>query len=271
MKRLITLTFLVLFSTSICKAQYNENFGSTDECYGKTFSIAAWVLTDTANSALPFTQPTLQSAIDAANLDFAEICVDFQICEYTELPNHRQDTITRGIHDEEIAALYRKKNVINMYFATTIIDTAMVELPCGYTNRGVDTVASDTNLRDAIFFSKLCVAPRSMSVLLGTYFGLFPTFHDGNGVELVDGSNCATSGDLICDTRADYVEGSNNRIENCMIDRRDQIQQTETGLTYEPPTCNIMSFYTVGCDPYFTRGQLNRMLNLMKTGRSYLW
>ena len=56
-----------------------------------------------------------------------------------------------------------------------------------------------------------------------------------------------------------------------MIDRRDQTQQTETGLTYEPPTCNIMSFYTVGCDPYFTRGQLNRMLSIMKTGRSYLW
>jgi len=271
MTKLLSSTFLFLFSLSICKAQYNHEFGSTDECYRKTFKVVAWVLTDTMNLTIPLTQGVLQTAIDGANSEFEDICVDFQLCEYNVLPNHRQDTIIRGIHDEEIAALYRKKNVINMYFATTIVDTAMVELPCGYTSRGTDTIPNDTNLRDAIFFGKACVNPRSMSVLLGTYFGLFPTFHDANGVELEDGSNCATSGDLICDTKADYVEGVNGRIENCMIDRRDQTQQPETGLTYEPPMCNIMSFYNVGCDSYFTRGQLNRMLSIMKTGRSYLW
>ncbi|WP_417291038.1 T9SS type A sorting domain-containing protein [Corallibacter sp.] len=38
---------------------------------------------------------------------------------------------------------------------------------------------------------------------MGHYFGLLHTFETANGEELVDGSNCSTAGDLLCDTPAD--------------------------------------------------------------------
>ena len=118
MIKFISLIFLVLFTSKICCAQYNENFGSTEECYGKTFSISAWVLTDTTNSIAPIDLSQVLVAIDSLNQKFKSICVDFKLCSFDTLSNHRQDTIEKGLHDEEIAALYRKKNVINLYFAS---------------------------------------------------------------------------------------------------------------------------------------------------------
>ena len=69
----------------------------------------AWVLTDTMDLALPITQEIVEDALSEVSEDFSDICVDFKLCQYTELPNHRQDILVRGIHDEEIAALYRKR------------------------------------------------------------------------------------------------------------------------------------------------------------------
>ena len=78
MIKFISLIFLVLFTAKICCAQYNENFGSTEECYGKTFSISAWVLTDTTNSIAPIDLSQVLVAIDSLNQKFKSICVDFK-------------------------------------------------------------------------------------------------------------------------------------------------------------------------------------------------
>ena len=102
---------------------------------------------------------------------------------------------------------------------------------------------------------------------IGHYFGLYHTFESvANGEEFADGSNCATAGDLICDTQAD-PNGSNT---GCHLDP--QVNDPQTNLMFEPPVCNIMSYYNnQPCNYHFSRGQLDRMLSIMKTGRSYLW
>ena len=267
----IFISILSMLCFNISSAQYNSEFGSLNQCYGKTFSVVAWVLTDTTEDAKT-TQGSLVNALAGASEKFADLCVDFKLCSYTELPNHRQDKLVRGIHDEEIAALYRKKNVINLYIASSISDNAPVPVAFGYTTLGALEAQPDTNLRDAIFLPKGQISARSLSHLLGAFFGLYPTHEtNANGVELVDGSNCSTAGDLICDTPADEPGGSSGEVKNCQIIMDDQKQQAETSLTYEVPICNLMSTYTSSCDMHFTREQLNRMLLIMKTGRSYLW
>jgi hypothetical protein len=92
----------------------------------------------------------------------------------------------------------------------------------------------------------------------GHYFGLLHTFDTQNGVETVNGDNCATAGDMICDTPADpgpmyavYVNQSTCE----MADFREPV----TGLMYRPMINNFMSYYKP-CylrAYYFTQGQLD--------------
>lgn len=264
MNRLFLLIILTLLGTYESNAQYNIQFGSANECYSKTFTIIAWVLTDTSNAA-NFSQSQLIDAIEGVNDEFSEMCVNFKLCDFNILPNHRQDTIKKGIHDEEISALYRKKNVINLYFVKEIIDDGPDPGPCGYAPLGSTTEPNDTNKRDAIFLKKSCFTKDVLAHELGHFFGLYHTFETASfGVEFIDGSNCATAGDLICDTQAD-PKGLNDG--NCHLSPQD----SSLGRFYEPPVCNIMSYYNPSCDQFFTREQLNRMLMIMKTGRGYLW
>ena len=267
MNKFKLLTFITFIGFVSSNAQYNQEFGSTDECYGKTFSLVAWVLTDTANLHDPITESQILLEIETLNNKFSEICVDFKLCQFNVLPNHRQDKIIKGIHDEEIAALYRKKNVINLYFAKEIENDDPDPGPCGYAPMGSMTTPKDTNLRDAIFLQKECFDSDILAHELGHYFGLYNTFETSSfGPESADGSNCSTAGDLVCDTKAD-PKGS--------VDSECHLSPAKfdhsSGVYFEPPVCNIMSSYSPSCEQFFTRGQMNRMLMIMKTGRSYLW
>lgn len=266
-KKILSIFFLVLLSFS-AKCQGVGGFNSVNECYGKTFSVVAWVLTDTAGNP-NFDQETLQLAIDSTNNYFGNICVDFKICEFNVLPNHAQDTIYKGGDDSEITQMYRRENVINLYFFTDIIDTLPgTPSPCGYAPLGSFTVPQDEPMRDAIFLEKACFDQSVFMHEIGHYFGLYHTWEvDEFGRELNDGSNCATTGDLICDTDADpYPTGSVG--VNCNYSGPLDVA---TGLYYTPPVCNIMTYWTSPCRQSFTVGQYNRMLSIMKTGRRYLW
>lgn len=259
------LSLILFFATTFVKGQTHRDFGSVNDCYGKTFTVVAWVLTDTAGQT-NFSQAQLQTAIDSVNNLFSGICVNFNLCEYNELPNHRQDTIVEGIHDLEIATLYRKKNVINLYFATEVIKLTPPTAPCGYAPLGSNVAPQESPLRDAIILKKACFEEGVLAHELGHYFGLYHTFEAQFGTENPNGSNCATTGDLICDTEAD-PNGSTNA-PACHIGTD---QSDINGTWYTPPVCNIMSYYNPTCRQTFTTGQLNRMLDIMKTGRNYLW
>lgn len=266
-KKISSVILLVLLGLS-AKSQNSVGFNSVNECYGKTFSIVAWVLTDTAGNA-NFDEATLQEALNSANSNFGNICVDFKLCEFNVLPNHAQDTIYKGGDDSEITQMYRRKNVINLYFFTDIIDTLPgTPSPCGFAPLGSFTAPQDNPMRDAIFLEKACFDDGVFMHEIGHYFGLYHTWEvDENGRELNDGSNCSTAGDLICDTDADpYPTGSVG--SNCTY--TGPVDNT-TDLYFTPPVCNIMTYWTSPCDQSFTVGQYNRMLSIMKTGRRYLW
>lgn len=112
---------------------------------------------------------------------------------------------------------------------------------------------------------------------LGHVFGLAHTFGSGDVIaaaqgepfdvstELVDGSNCETTGDQVCDTPADpYIPNDPNGTVwidgNCVYiyEGRDA-----NGDYYEPDIDNIMAYYFPDdpcyCNGGFSRGQLRKM------------
>ena len=85
---------------------------------------------------------------------------------------------------------------------------------------------------------------------MGHYFGLYHTHQTSFGKELVDGSNCETAGDLICDTPADPNLLSNRSCvyEGSVVD--------ENGAVYQPDVTNYMSYTRHFCRSSFSEQQL---------------
>ena len=81
------------------------------------------------------------------------------------------------------------------------------------------------------------------------------------GQELVDGSNCETAGDLVCDTPADpnlYLWWDD--MAGCVFPSG---SVTVDGVTYFPDTKNTMSYTKPECMEHFTDGQVSRLMDAL--------
>ncbi len=94
-----------------------------------------------------------------------------------------------------------------------------------------------------------------------------PVSPAGVPTELVDGSNCLTAGDGICDTPPDYNFGFG--WSGCTPYTGGA--QDPTGVLVDPMENNFMSYF-IGCNPYqFTQGQIDVVKqNLDLSSRNYL-
>ena len=91
---------------------------------------------------------------------------------------------------------------------------------------------------------------------IGHFLGLLHTHEPATGLELVNGANCQTAGDLICDTPADPNLSRAGAMNGCLyvgnfVDQNNQ--------TYIPNARNIMSYSFSSCQDLLTSGQSERM------------
>jgi hypothetical protein len=103
---------------------------------------------------------------------------------------------------------------------------------------------------------------------LGHNFNLIHTFGNNNGTgnstELVTrgaGANCATDGDLICDTPADPYNMNGayiTYVNGCPQYDYNSTARDANGYSFSPSVTNIMSYY-FPCTHDFTPGQYDRM------------
>jgi hypothetical protein len=103
---------------------------------------------------------------------------------------------------------------------------------------------------------------------IGHYFGLLHTHETFFGAELVDGSNCSSAGDVICDTPADPGLDYTNVNLTCaytgtVVDGN--------SMAYVPDVTNIMSYSRKECRFYFSPMQYAVLNNTMDTERNYLF
>lgn len=106
---------------------------------------------------------------------------------------------------------------------------------------------------------------------LGHYFGLLhlSNYTYKTGYELVDGSNCDSTGDFCCGTPAEY--GDYFVDTNCMLIKAFSSIDAN-GDTLVPDPKNIMSANTwsMGCREYFSPDQIDRIKYYHKTYLNYL-
>lgn len=152
-------------------------------------------------------------------------------------------------------------NVINVYYFNSVSSGSSYY--CGYTRVPPSTI-------DRIVMANGCATNGSTFIHeFGHYFSLYHTHgktNNGTTDELVNGSNCATAGDDVCDTPADpNLSGKVN--SSC--------QYTGTGTdangdAYNPDPSNIMSYSLKACRNYLSPGQINRVAYSAVNDRGYL-
>ncbi len=221
------------------------------KCLNKTLSLAIHIFTDSLNQT-NITQADIDGALLIMNADFKPMCLDFKICSQDTSYNYKYYKFDKALETPEVANLYEVAKVINVYIVGSIV------------NPGVAGFASSGS--DYMVLSHGCLGdPVCWSHEMGHFFSLLHTFDTAAGTEFVNESNCATTGDLICDTYADIDPAPVSPL--CLWTGTNQ---DTNGDYYTPIIGNIMSYHPSSCKTPFTIGQLDRMINYFFSYRNYL-
>ncbi len=224
-------------------------------CLNKTLSLTFWIVND-KNGQPNVSNADLTATVSNLNNYFAPICLSFDICAVNYIDDWNYDILYMPDEDGQLYALYHTAKTINVYL-TQILIKGPNDTVCG--------LGALPPGRDAIWMSKTCLTGNTFPHEMGHFFGLYHTFETDFGNELANGSNCATTGDLICDTPADPQGEASS---DCELD---PYTQDANGDWYVPDIGNIMSYYSDGCTCGFTVGQYDRMCQKYLSFRFYLW
>ena len=229
----------------------DSNAVSVQDKMNKKFVVTAHIVKDTLGGYNYSITDAVQLFADV-EASFQPINATFEVCEALYIDNWQYAHYIDTANANEYSIVSYKANTINVYFVKRITvnngeAAGLGTLPCG---------------QDVVFMTKDADAG-VLAHELGHFFGMLHT-EDTNhfGSELVNGSNCTTAGDLICDTEADFDGGGACPITVTSIDAN--------GDFYTPPIYNIMSKYDCGPQS-FTSQQYNAMVAVYKNLRSNLW
>ena len=141
--------------------------------------------------------------------------------------------------------------ILNVYFAEYLTNSSKSSI-CGYSD--------NTDNRDIIVVKNSCsINDSTLAHEIGHILSLVHTHGVSNTqltTELVDGSNCDTDGDGICDTPADPGLSSDNVDNFCNYTGS---ATDANGDTFNPDTSNMMSYSLKACRTYFSKEQIIRM------------
>lgn len=146
-----------------------------------------------------------------------------------------------GYSDSIVVAANQVNNAINVYYVNHSNVGGRSNFPSG-----------DKNMNWMFVRNRVWQKGETLIHEMGHYFNLYHTFESFLGNELVDGSNCTTHGDLVCDTPADV------RFTNTYYDRLtclyNGVETDGNGQIFNPQIDNYMSYYG-SCQNVFTPGQ----------------
>lgn len=256
--RYILLSLITFFSFQLSGQGELRTLNKDLPCVNKTFQVYAHFVLDSLGK-LDYTPDALRAEFESVNNLFDPICIKFELCGIDTITNYEFDSTSTPEEEAEIKTLFHVKNRINFYIISKIFK-GIVPV-CGFASVG--GIASTSN--GTVYMSGGCAAHE-----LGHLFGLLHTF-ENPGSELVDGSNCETAGDLLCDTPADPYTGDpditwQGGADGCEFiwEGRDTL-----GRYYQPDVGNIMSYYNCACG--FTRDQYIKMANTYLNSNFKMW
>jgi hypothetical protein len=216
------------------------------------------------------TPAQLQQMVDIANQYFAPVNMHFTICgfDYVFLADNMTGWGPGFIN--MMADNYDREGYINVY---TTFDIPFAAGAATSPSPG----SPDQIYLVSYLFSQNFPIQQTGGVFaheLGHIFSLPHTHANLGGPigtdELVNGTNCATSGDFFCDTPADpNLAAFPGRVDS-LCNYTDNINTDANGDLFQPDTRNIMSFSPYSCYDHFSAEQIDQMRFCLDNVRYYL-
>lgn len=201
----------------------------------------------------------LTTIIDTLNHYYRNAMLSFDICGGVEMIDDDRFVNYEATEDEDALTLHNVPRMINLYFADTVLTNG--HEVCGYAYMAGGPMEA--------FISNACAIEGNTVVHeIGHIFALIHTHGSSNSTltkELVDGSNCASAGDFICDTPAD----PNLSDKTTYYSLQDSCAYTGSvvdanGDAFSPMLDNIMAYTPAQCKPdTLTPLQYQRVYNAL--------
>ena len=207
--------------------------------------IAVHILADALN---PVTREEIELELDAVNIQFEQAGIHFFICSFGELYGQtsfsadQMDIVNRELHVD---------GQINLYIPRIFTRIGNIQL-CG---RASFPWEGDPHERYVVVSRKCLGNGSTLLHELGHFYGLLHTHETSNGAEFVNGENCSTAGDLLCDTPADPGIESDD-MNGCEFTA---LLYDPNGDLYAPDPSLIMSYAPHECRYRFSHEQYGVM------------
>lgn len=262
MKKLITL--VILFLCFIFNIEAQDIHKSTGfPAINKNFNLLVHIPVDSSSRSPIVSDAFVDSILNETAKYFEPIGVTLDNCEKNIIENYTFANFVDSLRVPEIQVLFGKPRRINLFIVEDI-----PFLHCGSSSFNGIQAIDDAN----IIIERACADGYVLQLAhhLGHLFGLYDTYHIGD--ELVNGSNCSTAGDEICDTPADpflrvvdrSFDNEQDAFQKALL-RLMEVNCEYTGSItdaqdrgYKPEIDNIMSAYPCKCR--FTDNQLRKMV-----------
>lgn len=261
--------FQVLIFPVFCLASFQANAQDLHRqnadlpCFNKNFNVVVHVAVDSTSRNAIATEQLINKMLEETSEYFKPICISFSACEILTIEdnyayaNLQNAPIPVSQRIEKMETLFNKERRINVFLVDSIQN-----IECGYGRFNGILTAKDANVVIELNNCPDMKHSQNLAHQFGHLFGLYDTYNMDAPLELVDGSNCETAGDFLCDTPGDPynklipVQGENNVFiignyqANCEFIFKGKDENDEY---WQPDMGNIMSAYPCKCG--FTREQ----------------
>lgn len=262
---LLSCFLITSFSTLQAQRALLDKRQSTT-CLDREFVVMAHLVRDSFQ-VINSTPEEIEAALELVNVWFEPICTKFVLRQVDTIENFQYSVPENFNILDQIWANHHENNRINLYIVS---DVGFISPePVFATPEGILQNESGGIL---INFQALNDVPVWLVHAFGHYCGLLNTNEDFN-IQLVNGDNCETTGDEICDTPADPFDPDDPLTSlSSFVDMGCRFIYTgldPNGEYYLTQTGNAMSLYPTDCWCGLTYEQFERMAEVI--GRSGLW
>ena len=235
---------------------YEEQFNSVTSTFSKskskiisTIPVQVHIIRD-SNGDGGLRVNELMQTIDNLNSVFKDIYIKFSVINTINYINNDSFYHLNKRDENQLTKNNYTEGALNLYFVNKLENESKYNI-CGYAN-----IAQNANI--IVVQNGCAINDSTLSHEIGHLLSLVHTHGptDIKTTELVDGSNCDTDGDGVCDTPADPKLDSKNTDDSCNYIGN---AKDANGDEYEPDTSNIMSYAHKGCRTHFSKLQQARM------------